>query len=198
MTISQNSMATPILHGDVSLETAQWKSIEDLLDEANRFLVQNNAPSLQGLAEDRVQSEWSDAYPDHELPAALKEFLLRAGADAAFMNKNFEDSYRLEHYASNRQFADDFMEDFSSDGGASALHCVNEHGNLHPSIAVIACDVMGRVFYCMDASNNDSPVFELKASESTVKEVSMSMLAFLRLELINYYWANCTSTPSRN
>lgn len=178
----------PVLHTNVSFDDAQWKSVTQLLDEANTILASRGS-ALQGLAEHLLNSKWSTACPNHEPPLALKEFLLRAGADAPFLNPHFEDSYRPENYQENRVCAIRFLGDLALDDKASALHLLNEDESLRAAIIVIACDDGGEIYYCMDASDNHSPVFQLCATHGVVKVESMTMLEFLRVELINYWMA---------
>lgn len=183
----------PVLHMNVSLDGARWTSIPQLLEEA-RLLLANEPVPLRGLAEQDIDSAWRAACPDHEPPSALKKFLLRAGADAPFLNPNLEDSYRLENYQWNHDSAIQFMDEFAPIDGSSALHLLNEDGSLRAAIVVIACDTAGGTYYCMDASDDHSQVFQLHAPHGDLKVKSMTMLEFLRLELINYWVAR---TPPR-
>jgi hypothetical protein len=183
----------PVLHMKVSFDDARWTSIPQLLEEARSLLASGPVP-LKGLAEQDIHSAWRDVFPDHEPPSALKEFLLRAGADAPFLNPNVEDSYRLENYQENRDFAIQFMDEFAPGDRSSAVHLLDEDGSLLAAIVVIACDAAGGTYYCMDASDDHSQVFQLHAPHGDLKVESMTMLDFLRLELINY-WVARTPSP---
>jgi hypothetical protein len=181
-----NIAMNPVLHPKISVEEAQWGSIEHLLDEADLWLSPVGA-TLKGLSGSRIDDEWRDICPSHGTPSAVREFLSRAGADAPFMNPNLEGSYRPESYKENRDSASLFLQAFSPDDASTVMHCLDKNGDLHAAIVVIACDVIGEDYYVVDATNDESTVFRLHAPHGDLKESAMTMLEFLRLQLINYW-----------
>jgi hypothetical protein len=173
-----------VLHPKASFDEAQWDSIAHLLDEAGEWVGPGR---LKGLPDAEISSEWRKVCPDHEIPQVLREFLRRAGRDAPFINNDFEDSYRPEHYEANRDFANRFLNVFSSDDASTVLHRIGEDGNPSASVVVIACNVGREDYYCVDVSDNYSTVFWVHNDHGDLKEEAMTMLEFLRLELINYW-----------
>jgi hypothetical protein len=176
----------PVLYPKISLEEAKWDSVAHLLDEAD-FWSSRAGVTLKGLSDNRIDEEWEKICPSHGAPPAIREFLRRAGADAPFMNANFEGSYRPEGYKESRDSARLFLQEFSPIDASTVMHCLDKNGDLHASIVVIACDVIGQDYYLVDASNEESRVFRLHAPHGDLKESAMTMLEFLRLELINYW-----------
>jgi hypothetical protein len=177
---------TPVLRDGISFHDARWDSIAQLLDEADTFL-RGRGTALQGLSRQRIDDSWRATCADHEPPSDLQVFLLRAGENAPFLNPNLEDTYRPEHYDDNRRSAERFLMDFPFAAGSAAFHCVGESGRLSAHMVVIACDAVGETYYCVDASDISSPVFGLHAPHGELKEAPMTMLEFLRLELLNYW-----------
>ena len=116
----------------------------------------------------------------------------RAGQDAPFINRDFEDIYRPEHYEINREFANRFLNDFPSGGASTVLHRHGEDGKPSASVVVIACNVGREDYFCVDVSDNDSTVFLVHNDHGDLKEETMTMLEFLRLELINYWLKKST------
>ncbi|HEY4146190.1 hypothetical protein [Pinirhizobacter sp.] len=188
MKIEGSTAAPDVLRPAVSFEDAKWDSIEYLLDEADTWLARGGEPRLLGLSDPRITEVWSKVSPDHEPPPGLLAFLHRAGADAPFMSPYLEHSYRLEHYEDNLRSARIFVGSLSSNDNPTDLHCLDEKGALRASIVIIACDIIGETYYCMDVSNKDSPIYQLYTENCELMESSHTMLGFLGLELINY-WA---------
>ncbi|WP_250634586.1 SMI1/KNR4 family protein [Pinirhizobacter soli] len=185
MTINSTTIAMrPVLHPRVTPEEARWNSIAHLLDEAEAWVAPGK---LKGLADHEILHAWHKVCPNHEVPPALAEFLYRAGKDAPFINSDFEDSYRPEHYEVNRDFADRFLSEFPSGDSSTVLHRHGEDGKPSSSVVVIACNVQRQDYYCVDVADNDPTVFWVHDDHGDLKEEATTMLDFLRLELINYW-----------
>jgi hypothetical protein len=177
------------LHQNVSLQEANWDSIEKLLDEADMWSRPDGG--LRGLSDDRIESEWGRICSDPEVPPQLREFLRRAGESAPFINSEFEESYCPAYYQDNRGFAYRFLKDFSSSDVSTVLHRLGEDGN-PSSVVVIACNVGRGDYYCIDTSANDSTVFWVHDDHGELKEETMTMYELLRLQLLNYWFKNAS------
>lgn len=182
--IDMNVPGDRVLHPKVSLPEARWNSIAHLLDEAGAWVKPG---ALEGSTTSEIGDAWHALHTAHDIPPALREFLLRAGRDAPFFHRDFEDSYRPEHYPANRDFANGFLGHVSPSTSVVTPQCVGESGRLVSSVVVVACNVGRGDYYCVDAADSDAPIVRLYADHGELKSESMSMLEFLSLELINYW-----------
>lgn len=179
--IFENAHMIKVLRPGVTLQDATWPSIDALLQEAGA-----HAPAMGGVPPDDASMDiWRNLYPGHEVPQALASFHRHAGDTAPFFHDDFEDSYRLVHYQSNRDLANRFLSGFAAgEIPPSVQTLLTEDGQLSGAVAVIACNDGRGDYYCMNLTDDDPDVLRLHAGYGPDIE-RMSMLEFLRVQLIN-------------